>query len=148
MQRRASSVKSGRGFLLNDNTALAARKMQRRGTTDIEREPGLQKKPRRKAGPKSTFSLSRAQSRTCSGYAEARKRLLKTNEPFDEGERLRTVVGIAGQLRLHRGRGIFRPDRTVVGEKRRHPFDALVTLVVGRHEDFQRDMERRLLVGR
>ena len=77
----------------------------------------------------------------------ARKRLLKTNEPFDEGERLRTVVGIAGQLRLHRGRGIFRPDRTVVGEKRRHPFDALVTLVVGRHEDFQRDMERRLLVG-
>ena len=79
MQRRASSVKSGRGFLLNDNTALAARKMQRRGTTDIEREPGLQKKPRRKAGPKSTFSLSRAQSRTCSGYAEARKRREKTN---------------------------------------------------------------------
>ena len=72
---------------------------------------------------------------------------LKFIEPFDEGERLRTVVGIAGQLRLHRGRGIFRPDRTVVGEKRRHPFDALVTLVVGRHEDFQRDMERRLLVG-
>jgi len=45
LQRRASSVKSGRGFLLNDNTALAARKMQRRGTTDIEREPGLQKTP-------------------------------------------------------------------------------------------------------
>ena len=72
---------------------------------------------------------------------------MKTNESFDEGERLRKVVGIAGQLRLHRGRGIFRPDRTVVGEERRHPFDALVTLVVGRHEDFQRDMERRLLVG-
>ena len=72
---------------------------------------------------------------------------MKTNESFGEGERLRTVVGIAGQLRLHRGRGIFRPDRTVVGEERRHPFDALVTLVVGCHEDFQRDMERRLLVG-
>jgi len=31
---------------------------------------------------KRTFSLSRAQSRTCSGYAEAGKRLLKTNEPL------------------------------------------------------------------
>ena len=67
-----------------------------------------------------TFSLSpNEQSRACASYAVARKRLLKTNEPFDEGERLRTVVGIAGQLRLHRGRGIFRPDRTVVGERRR-----------------------------
>jgi len=35
----------------------------------------------------STFSLSRAQSRTCSGYAEARKRRMKFNETDMGGER-------------------------------------------------------------
>ena len=34
-----------------------------------------------------TFSLSRAQSRTCSGYAEARKRRMKFNETDMGGER-------------------------------------------------------------
>ena len=49
----------------------------------VEQSIGNEKRPKPER-KKRTFSLSRAQSRTCSGYAEARKRRMKFNEPIRE----------------------------------------------------------------
>ena len=70
---------------------------------------------------------------------------LEFMETFDEGAGLCTVVGIVGKQRLHRV-GILLRGCAVGGKKRRGAFAAFVTLVVGRHEDFQRNMDECVFV--